>query len=185
MHIVSNNSYDIEDVNCNVRKSFNTTTTLNEEYRQANTQCPWCKSQSAIVKNEIFYCHRCSYEHDISGSFEIKVIGWTTNKDNDYLSFECRSSKIYNAIVKEIKDKGYCFEWSAHQSDKLPCTPVINNGYKICCGPRTWGTIMAEAHGADDSNEAAYAEYAFGFVDNPVYPKKSVLQNLIIPFEIK
>ena len=75
MHILSDNSYDIEDVNCNVRKSFNTNNTSNEEYRQVNTQSPWCKSRSAIVKNETFYCPRCSYEHDINGSFEIKVIG--------------------------------------------------------------------------------------------------------------
>ncbi len=33
---------------------------------------------------------------------------------------------------------------------------------------------MAEAHGSDDSDEAAYVEYAFGFVDNPIYPEKSV-----------
>ena len=184
MYIVPDNDYDIEDVNCDVRKSFGTNNTSNVEYRQANAQCPWCKSRTAIVKNETFYCLRCSYEHDISGTFEIKVIGWTTNYDNDYLPFECKNSEIYNAIVKEIKDKGYRFGWSSHQSDKVPCTPVINNGYKICCGPRTWGAIMAEAHNPDDSDEAAYAEFAFGFVDNPVYPKKSVLQNLSIPCEI-
>ena len=44
---------------------------------------------------------------------------------------------------------------------------------------------MVEAHNPDNFDEAAYAEYAFSFVDNPVYPKKFVLQNLIIPFEIK
>lgn len=158
-------------------------TSQNEE-RIADTQCPWCKFRNAIVKNGTFYCPRCSYEHDISGSFEIKVIGWTTDYDNDYLPFECKNSEIYNAIVKEIKEKGYRFGWSSHQSDKVPCTPVINNGYKICCGPRTWGAIMAEAHNPDDSNDAAYAEYAFGFVDNPIYPKKSVDHQMIIPFEI-
>lgn len=158
-------------------------TSQNEE-RIADTQCPWCKSRNAIIKNGIFYCPRCSYEHDISGSFEIKVIGWTTDYDNDYLPFECKNIEIYNAIVKEVKEKGYRFGWSAHQSDKVPCTPVINNGYKICCGPRTWGSIMANAHNTDDSDEAAYAEYAFGFVDNPIYPKKSVDHQMIIPFEI-
>ena len=41
---------------------------------------------------------------------------------------------------------------------------------------------MAEAHDADES---VYAEYALGFVDTPIYPQKSVLQHLIIPFEIE
>ena len=43
---------------------------------------------------------------------------------------------------------------------------------------------MAEAHNLDNSDEAAYAEYAFGFVDNPIYPQKSVDHQTIIPFEI-
>lgn len=153
--------------------------------RIADAQCPWCKSRNAIIKNGMYRCPRCSYECDVSVPPEIKVIGWTTARDNDYIDFDCKTSAIYRAIVNEIKEKEYSFDWSAHQSDNLPCTPVINNGYKIYCGPRTWGWIMAEAHGADPSDEAAYAEYAFCLVDNPVYPVKSVDYQLIIPFEIK
>ena len=135
-----------------------------EAERIADTQCPWCKSRNAIIKNGI---------------------GWTTARDNDYIEFDCKTPAIYRAIVNEIQEKGYSFDWAAHQSDNLPCTPVINNGYKIYCGPRTLGWIMADAHGAESSDEAAYAEYAFGLVDNPVYPVKSVDYQLIIPFEIK
>lgn len=156
-----------------------------EAERIADTQCPWCKSRNAIIKNGIYRCPRCSYECDVSVPPEIKVIGWTTARDNDYIDFDCKTPAIYRAIVNEIQEKGYSFDWGAHQSDNLPCTPVINNGYKIYCGPRTLGWIMAEAHGAESSDEAAYAEYAFGLVDNPVYPVKSVDYQLIIPFEIK
>ena len=153
--------------------------------KTANTQCPWCKSRNAIIKNGIYRCPRCSYECDISVPPEVKVIGWTTAKDNDYIDFDCKTSDIYRAIVDEIKEKGCSFDWLAHQSNNFPCTPVINNGYKIYCGPRTWGWIMAEAHGADSSIEATYAKYAFGLVDNPVYPFKSVDYQLIVPFEIE
>lgn len=44
---------------------------------------------------------------------------------------------------------------------------------------------MAEAHNPAAFDEAAYAEYAFGFVDNPIYPKKSVDHQMIISFEIE
>ena len=156
-----------------------------DEGRRAETQCPWCKSREAVIKNGVFYCSRCSYESDVSSPLEIKVIGWTTANDNDFLDHGCDTSDIYRAIVNEIKEKGYSFDWSAHQSDKLPCTPVINNGYKIYCGPRTWGWIMAEAHGSDTSDESAYVEYSMCMLDNPIYPSKSVDYHLIVPFEIK
>ena len=152
--------------------------------RKANNLCPWCKSSDAVIKEGIFSCTRCSYQIDIITPPEIKVIGWTTGKDKDHLCIECRTTDIYNAIVKEVKENGYSFSWGLHQSDSLPCMPVINNGNKIGCSPTTWGAIMADAHASENSYDAVYAEYAFGFVDNPVYPKKNVDYHLIVPFEI-
>ena len=156
-----------------------------EEGHRANAQCPWCKSREAIIRNGVFHCFRCSYEADVSAPHEIQVIGWTTNKDNDFWVCDCITSAIYAAIVKEIKTKGYSFSWLEHRSDILPCIPVINNGFSIHCGPKIWASIMAEAHGVKNSCNEAYVEYAFGLVAHPVYPRKSVNYDLIIPFEIE
>ena len=156
-----------------------------DEARPAKTLCPWCKGQG-VVKDGIFHCPRCSYECDISTPPKIRVIGWTTADDNSYLETHCSTIEIYHAIVDEIREKGYSFGWLSHQSKNSPCTPIINNGYKICCAPGTWGTIMADAHGADPKDERASAEYSFlDFSDHEtVYPQKHVDYQSIIPFEI-
>ena len=155
------------------------------EGRRADTMCPWCKSRNGMIREGVFTCPRCFYTADVSGPYEIEVIGWTVGNDDDYPECDCKTTAIYQGIVKEIKEKGYSFGWLEHRSNNLPCTPVINNGYKVCCGPKTWGSIMAEAHATDGSKEALCAEYEFGFVDNPVYPSKGVNHELIIPFEIE
>lgn len=97
---------------------------------------------------------------------------------------DCKGPEIYDAIVKAVKEGGYSFTWGEHQSRELPCTPVINNGYKISCGPRTWASIMAKAHGEGEGQEEKYAEYYFSLIENPIYPKRSVNREMIIPFEI-
>ena len=155
-----------------------------DKSRRASMPCPWCKSRDALISKGVYRCSRCSYEVDVSGPQEIRVIGWTTAKDNDFLDCDCKTFDIYRAIISEVKEKGYMFDWSSHQSDIIPCTPIINNGYKIYCGPRTWGSIMAEAHFADSTDNSAYAEFSFGHFDKPIYPSKHVDYDSIIPFEI-
>ena len=137
---------------------------INTKYTRAQTQCPWCKSRESIIKDGEFICSRCSYRININAKFDIKVIGWTNSSDTEFLDFDCKLPEVYYAIVKEIKEKGYYFDWGAHQSNQIPCTPIINNGYKILCSPKTWGSIMAEAHSKNEFNEAIYAEVAFGIV---------------------
>ena len=164
-----------------------TENSIAEEARSTSVPCSWCKASNALVKNGTFSCQRCSYECDISTPPEICVIGWTTANDNSYPNYDYCTKEIYNALVKEIKEKGYSFGWGSHQSRNLPCTPVINNGYKICCGPRTWGWIMAEANGEDGEDENAYVAYSFLDPSDKiaVYPKKQVDRRLIVPFEIE
>ena len=162
--------------------SWQDNTTKNKQPHTASTQCPWCKSRNATIKNDRFICNRCSYEKDISKPPEIKVIGWTTADDQEYLDYECTSfpSAICDAIIYEIREKGYNFEWNAHQSNELPCTPIINNGYKICCGAKTWGWIMEEAFGKEGT-AIIYAKFS---IDDPVYPEKYIDYQQIVPFEI-
>ena len=147
---------------------------------KAQSPCPWCKSKEGIIRDGIYTCPRCHYECDVSGPFEIQVIGWTNSRDTDYPETDCRTAAIYDALVKEVREKGYRFTWDDHQSEALACTPVINNGFKISCGPKTWGSVMAEAHGDSESDVL----YTMGFIDNPVYPEKGVDYARIIQFEI-
>ena len=156
----------------------------------ADTQCPWCKSTQAIIQDGLFRCFRCSYEADVSQPPPIRVIGWTTANDRDFKEFHCKTKEIYQAIVQEIREKGYAFSWGDHQSSHHACMPVINNGYKISCGPRTWGWIMADASGIDESNQEEYESAAMGYSfiiwdGEPIFPKKAIQYDLILPFEIK
>ena len=158
----------------------------NESSRPAGAPCPWCRYMEATVQNGIFTCPRCSYTKDVSGPHEVRVIGWTTENDRGFPEIGCVSSKIRRAIVKELREKGYVFAWLEHQSSAVPCTPVINNGYKISCGPRAWGAIMAEARGASPDDPTAYAEYTFGVFDEPVLPPSaSVDAEQLVPFDIE
>lgn len=157
---------------------------MTDDLQESGIPCPWCKASDAVVKNGIYCCRRCGYEADIRAPQQIRVIGWVTGKDNDYPSIPCRTAAIYDAIVREVKEKGYSFSWASHQSDPLPCTPVINNGCKIHCSPSTWGAIMADAHATGNTYDAVCAEYAYGFVEDPVYPRKYVDREQIVPFEI-
>ncbi len=152
--------------------------------RRTDVPCPWCKSRNNVIKEGVYRCSRCGYEQDVSGDHEILVIGWTTENDGDYPEMDCKAPEVYDAIVKAVKAGGYSFTWGEHQSSELPCTPVINNGYKISCGPRTWASIMANAHGVGAEQEEKYAEYYFTLIENPIYPEKSVNREKIIPFEI-
>ena len=164
-------------------KNDQTVTQNSDKGRRAETQCPWCKSREAVIKNGVFYCSRCSYECDVSVPPKIKVIGWTTASDHDYVDYECTSfpSAVCDAIIREIREKKYDFEWASHQSQQLPCTPVINNGYKVCCGARTWGWIMEEALGKPGWDII----YAKCLIDDSVYPEKYVDYQQIVPFEIE
>lgn len=152
--------------------------------RSLHAMCPWCKSQNLIVTDGKIICARCSYASDVTDEPQIAVIGWTFANDADFLSCECKSAEIYDAIVRSVKENGFDFDWNDHQCKKIPCTPIINNGYKIECSPKTWGSIMATAHGIDDPEGILYSGMAFDFPKEPIYPKKSVDFNLIVPFEI-
>ena len=156
-----------------------------EEGRLAETRCPWCKSDGARIQNGVFCCSRCNYRQDVSNPPEIQVIGWTDSRDMDFKEIDCKNVAIYRAIVREVCEKGYSFGWGDHQSSCVACTPIINNGYKISCGFRTWASIMAEAHGDGASFDELYPMYAFGCVDAPIYPKKEIDYQRIIPFEIE
>ena len=111
---------------------------------------------------------------------ELRVVGWTTANDHKYPTRMCDTAEIYNTIVNEIREKGYCFGGAEHLSPNLPCTPVLSDGCKICCSDRIWGAIMADAKGLDNTDGMAYVAYMFmDLSEEAVYPRKSVNYYLI------
>ena len=85
-----------------------------------------------------------------------KVIGWTDYSDEKYPSID-GSVAANQAVITELREKGYRFGGDAHQ-ERRGCCPVLNNGAKVCYSMRGWGAIMAEALGIN-TDKYAYMEW--------------------------
>ncbi|MCH5161892.1 MAG: hypothetical protein J1G38_00185 [Clostridiales bacterium] len=87
---------------------------------------------------------------------KLKVVGWTSYSTD----LECGVNgwAARNAIIDEIKKKGYLFSGWVHQEGYC-CAPVLNDGKVRCYSQRGWGGIMAEAHGK--TGRMAYVSYSF------------------------
>jgi hypothetical protein len=94
-----------------------------------------------------------------------RVVGWT-----DYDGFDVEESKgcigfaERNAIIDEIRKKGYLFSGWDHQ-ETWNCVPVLNDGKKRCYSQRGWGGVMAEAYGHMGNYD--YASFTFRESINP------------------
>ena len=95
-----------------------------------------------------------------------KVTGWTycnlkyLNKYKDTPNE--KFLKFRETVIDELRNKGYKFSGSLHQSPYIKCVPIINKKYVFFVSMRTWGGIMAEALG--HTGEMDYCEWAW---DNP------------------
>ena len=90
-----------------------------------------------------------------------KVIGWTDYSDEKYPSID-GSVAANQAVITELREKGYRFGGDAHQ-EKRGCCPVLNNGAKVCYSMRGWGAIMAEALGINTDKYADMEWYMDGW----------------------
>ena len=86
-----------------------------------------------------------------------KVIGWTDYENEDIEDGDC-SDAAYHAIIDDVRANGYCFSGYAHQ-ELLLGAPVLNDGKKRCFSQRSWGGLMARAHGKNAPMD--YSLYAF------------------------
>ena len=91
------------------------------------------------------------------------VIRWTFWFDEQYPETEWPISdeeeqEYVDAIVREIREKGYRITGFAHQGDQF-CTPVFDDGRRYTASFRQWGGIMAGALGID--GEYAYTHWAW------------------------
>ncbi len=87
---------------------------------------------------------------------KLRVVGWVYYDDDleqGEIGWAAR-----NAVIDEIKKRGYLFSGWAHQEADC-CTPVLNDGKMYCFSQRGWGGVMAEAHGYTDIMD--YARFAF------------------------
>ena len=87
---------------------------------------------------------------------KLRVVGWVYYDED--LEHGRGGWAARHAIVDEIKRKGYMFSGWAHQKG-YRCAPVLNDGKIYCYSQRSWGSIMAEAHGYRGRMD--YARFAF------------------------
>lgn len=83
----------------------------------------------------------------------MRIIGWTHYDDptreelfpiGDEVSWE-QVKEVEDAIVEELRSKGYKFSGYYHQNGDYGC-PVFENGKWYGVSFRRWGSIMAEAY---------------------------------------
>ena len=103
-----------------------------------------------------------------------KVIGWTAYDDEEVKEARgCIGFAERNAIIDDIRAHGYLFSGWDHQ-ESWDCVPILNDGKKRCYSQRSWGGIMAEAHGMMGNYD--YARFTFyESLDRSkcVYPKSA------------
>ncbi len=91
-----------------------------------------------------------------------RVVGWT-EYDNDSVEAESCSEAALQAIIADIKEKGYTFTGYDHQ-ECINGAPVLNDGKKRLFSQRGFGGVMARAHG--NFSRMGYAQYAFDWGDD-------------------
>lgn len=122
-----------------------------------------------------------------------KVIGWTQFGDERYPeNTDPEGHGAWRAVIEAVREGGYSFSGDTHQNSEAG-VPVLNDGTRLEYGMRTWGALMAEAHGIE--GEMAYMDYymdlekVFEKMQNPdaddgiVMPKAYVDESLIVPAE--
>ena len=108
---------------------------------------------------------------------KLRVVGWTYY--DDALPQGEVGWAAQNAIIDEIKERGYLFSGWAHQEADL-CAPVLNDGKMYLFSQRGWGGVMAEAHGY--TGRMDYAKFAFmGDAAKEIRPKERFDKRSFLP----
>lgn len=109
---------------------------------------------------------------------KLRVIGWTYYGDD--LPQGKNGWAARSAIVDEIKKQGYLFSGASHQ-DCDYCVPVCNDGKMYRFSQRSWGDVMAEAHGY--TGRMDYVKFAFArSIDyySEIHPKEQYDEDTFI-----
>ena len=103
-----------------------------------------------------------------------RVVRWTFWHDEEYPEYDTDpiSQEEYqdysNAVVRELKEKGYGISGFAHQGQQF-CTPVFDDGKRYNESYRVWGQCMADALGI--KGEYVYAQWAWCAPEEGNLPK--------------
>ena len=117
-----------------------------------------------------------------------QVIGWTNYDNRKYPAFNGRIEEYVaarNAIIDELREKGFRFSGDYHQYGDSGC-PILNDGTCFTVSSREWGAIMAEALYVDNSDGFAYMEWYMdsfsrrGEERDIVYPSAGVDDSKIV-----
>lgn len=95
-----------------------------------------------------------------------RIVGWT-EYDDFMVEAEDASYAAGNVVIDEIKKKGYCFSGWAHQ-EMTNGVPVFNDGKKRLFSARTFGGLMANAHGYNGAMD--YSLFAFELKNEKMPP---------------
>ncbi len=95
-----------------------------------------------------------------------KVIGWGWYDDPEFENMS-PTNAAWDAIVSDIRENGYLFTGNDHQY-KQTCAPILSNGKMCIFSARSFGGVMAAAHGY--TKEGDYAKFAFDTI-NEEYKK--------------
>ena len=93
----------------------------------------------------------------------MKVTDWTDWDNEKYEELPNKMSKeAFDAVVDEVREKGYKFSGYTHQQNRLGC-PILDNKYRYNVSCRMWGDIMAHAYGLykDEEDDMAYVYWAW------------------------
>ena len=108
-----------------------------------------------------------------------RVIGWTNNDDEGYPEISIESDEVLNAVIEDIRKNKYKFNGEDHHL-RESCTPVLNNGKRVCCSQRAWGGVMARAYNVDNWDGRAYIYYFLTEFEDAKYPIAYVDDSAII-----
>lgn len=93
---------------------------------------------------------------------KFEVIGWTSYDNNRYPVHKGDVGAVERAVLEALRAGGYRFGGNRHQDDDS-CTPVLNDGTRVCYSSRGWGGIMALALDIPDPKGMAYMQW---YMDN-------------------
>ncbi len=97
-----------------------------------------------------------------------RVVGWATYDDLSLEDGEI-TEEVCQAVIDNIKENGYLFTGWNHQ-ESLDCAPVLNDGKIRRFSQRTFGGLMARAHGY--YGDMDYAKFMFGMnYEDCVFPR--------------
>ena len=108
---------------------------------------------------------------------KLRIVGWTEYED--YLVPTADASYAAgNVVIDEIKEKGYCFSGWAHQ-ELTRGAPVFNDGKKRLFSARTFGGLMANAHGYNGPMD--YSLFAFQLREEKMPPRAESFSSRFVP----